>query len=182
MAEVYHNPEISIEEISTPNTKFDKTCLKYESHHKSCFSMDSLVLTAKGNKKLRNVKIGDEVLSWDFSSYSLRPSKVIGVSIKADVLVCDMQTSSDEIVTAVPERKFYSIIDSNFLSVKNILESSYPKIAVLSDVTEFHEDNVNLHQTKIVKFNNPRKINVMHIELEKFNNYFINGILVGTKQ
>ena len=138
-----------------------------------CLTGDTLVTMADGSeKRIDEIELGDEVLSYDWNTMKLVPNKVVYTDKDAGKTHTeyDVWTFSDgSFVKTVHRHRFYNVERKAF---------------VYMDEWQMGEHAVNINGEKVALVSHERveeTVNHYKITGEKGTNYFANGLLTGDR-
>ena len=150
------------------------------SHNSPCFVAGTQILLENGNtKNIEDVKEGEYVVSFDFKTNQLVPSKVLKVFSRKVDKVVEYEFLNGVKLKATLDHPIY-VVDKGWSSYSyelsnNLykLESPIQKIE-LNDIVKF-----NNQESELVNITLLDEENVVYnlSEIDTFHNYFVNGVL-----
>ena len=169
----------------------------YESEPKygggwGCFAKGTLVNTPKGLTPIENLKVDDDVYSFNDTHNEVEIRKVKGTSSHAMKTLCQLKLKDQTTIFATPNHKFYFPRSESFLELgfwkqmDRTAEGDGSPELLKFDLS--NSDPVRIHSwkasSKRISFESIARVesqNVYNIEVEINHNYFVNGILVHNK-
>jgi len=144
----------------------------------SCFTKETLITMADGSKKsIKDIKRGDRVLSWDFENNKQASGKVIGLwnGNHSDMYVINKK------INVSSEHPFWTKeVGWASIDPQMTFERHGWKIAKLEEGYHLMTDEDKYVKVESIK-ENFREVMTHNIKVEKYENYYAEGILVHNK-
>jgi radical SAM superfamily enzyme YgiQ (UPF0313 family) len=142
-----------------------------------CLDGETVITTAKGkNKKIKDIKIGDKIISFNIKSSKLEESTVINASKRSVNELFQIKFADGQEILATEEHPFF--INGDWIQAKNLRVGDKGLILGKYDKASFLMSQNNPFQSEIVsitKIKNNQE--VFNFECDINNNYFANRIL-----
>lgn len=153
----------------------NKTPKETRPNHKltGCFAGEVMVDTLKGKIPISEIKVGDEVFSWDHIRNEVVTKRVTKVFIHEEFDVCDLSGKGFFIKGVTTYHRFYIKSINKYLRLADILSSQVSETPL-----SLSPDLEILVENEIRSFGNRRTTTVYNLDVEHTHNYFVEGVLV----
>ena len=144
------------------NRKIDETIVSYA----YCFVKGTKVKTENGFKNIEDIKIGDNVYSYNLNNNTLELKKVLN-TIKSNTIDTYKVTIGGKTVEMSPKHQLY-IIDKGWVRAYDL--------NVNDKLLDINGNQVSISKIEYKKYNSP--IDTYNLTIEGNNNYFVTDIQV----
>lgn len=138
----------------------------------SCFTAGTKISTSSGYKNIEELKVGDEVLSYDVKTSTIKPSKITKVFKHQSKSFGELVLSNGTKLNVTKEHPFYNVDNKKYIKAEKL---------VAGDKLLFNKGGKTEVVTVIGYKKSTDKADVYNITVEGLHNYFANDVLAHNK-
>ena len=150
---------------------------------KLCFVKGTIVLTSEGAKNIEDLKIGDEVFSFNEETLKVDPKKIVDLFVNEVDNLIIIESSDSEVIVCTPDHLFYLDRNTNSQITNANGDLKFPNQWVPAKDIEIGDNLLdiegNLHSVILIRKLDTSDVKVYNIEVEDNHTYFVTykGIL-----
>ena len=146
--------------------------LTYSCFDMGCFPEGTLILTPQGRHLIEDLKIGDEVLSYDYKNKNVITNVITSIDVKDRSKTIQLVLDNGEMLEATKEHPIYEVTKDQYVKIQDLKEGN--QLLTKEGKNTGIRNKINKRYSK--------KIKVYNLSVKKpFENYFANNILVHNK-
>ncbi|WP_176082423.1 polymorphic toxin-type HINT domain-containing protein, partial [Leptospira alexanderi] len=136
---------------------------------RTCFTAGTLVHTSQGTKKIEEIKVGDEVLSWDEESGEVSYKAVTELFVHDINHLFDVEVNFEETFHTTWNHPFWLVNERSWVQVKDLKVGD---IVLLKDGSSVPITKISAYSVS--------KTSVYNLEIEETHSYYVGkgGVLV----